>query len=281
MKAFPTPAISVNVDVTNPGQFFACCGLLELADRLWPGAEGWFQDEKFHLNCEGSLTPLLRWLSEVTAESVTTLDNTSIQIKPLIAPLRFHIGSPFAHSITVDYWAKIRLERGIPVVVANQPWNFWSGHQTPLRIWKSLQSSLAIQLNEISSEACTNLFRHRVFQKGRFGFDPGPSWNTLDVGFSPNEQCMPVYSSPAVELLSVIGMQRFRPNTQKKNSDFEYYTWSKPLCPIVAAIALTGNLELPKAKRFLGCIISRGQYAALGYSQSLPEEDLNDRHLDV
>ncbi|TWW08183.1 hypothetical protein E3A20_26890, partial [Planctomyces bekefii] len=24
----------VNVDPTNPGQFFACCGLLELADRL-------------------------------------------------------------------------------------------------------------------------------------------------------------------------------------------------------------------------------------------------------
>jgi hypothetical protein len=32
----------VAVDPTNPGQFFACCGLLELADRLWPGAEGWF-----------------------------------------------------------------------------------------------------------------------------------------------------------------------------------------------------------------------------------------------
>lgn len=29
--------ITVPVDVTNPGQFFACCGLLELADRLWPG----------------------------------------------------------------------------------------------------------------------------------------------------------------------------------------------------------------------------------------------------
>jgi hypothetical protein len=25
-----TSTISVNVDVTNPGQFFACCGLLEL-----------------------------------------------------------------------------------------------------------------------------------------------------------------------------------------------------------------------------------------------------------
>ena len=27
------PSIRVNVDLTNPGQFFACCGLLELADR--------------------------------------------------------------------------------------------------------------------------------------------------------------------------------------------------------------------------------------------------------
>jgi hypothetical protein len=37
--------IRVNVDPANPGQFFACCGLLELADRLWPGAEGWFEEE--------------------------------------------------------------------------------------------------------------------------------------------------------------------------------------------------------------------------------------------
>ena len=37
--------IRVRVDPTNPGQFFACCGLLELADRLWDGAEGWFEDD--------------------------------------------------------------------------------------------------------------------------------------------------------------------------------------------------------------------------------------------
>ena len=36
----PIPSITVAVDPTNPGHFFACCGLLELADRLWPGAEG-------------------------------------------------------------------------------------------------------------------------------------------------------------------------------------------------------------------------------------------------
>jgi CRISPR-associated protein Csb3 len=34
--------IQINVDPANPGQFFACCGLFELADRLWPGCETWF-----------------------------------------------------------------------------------------------------------------------------------------------------------------------------------------------------------------------------------------------
>jgi CRISPR-associated protein Csb3 len=41
--------IRVAVDPTNPGQFFACCGLLELADRLWPDAEGWFADGWFSI----------------------------------------------------------------------------------------------------------------------------------------------------------------------------------------------------------------------------------------
>ena len=38
----PVATIRVDVDATNPGQFFAWCGLLELADRRWGGAEGWF-----------------------------------------------------------------------------------------------------------------------------------------------------------------------------------------------------------------------------------------------
>ena len=36
------PSFSVKVDLTNSGQFFSCCGIFELAHRLWPGAEGWF-----------------------------------------------------------------------------------------------------------------------------------------------------------------------------------------------------------------------------------------------
>ena len=60
------PNISVSVDVTNPGQFFACCGLLELADRLWPGAEGWFEDSTFGIACRGNFLrrSCTNWLSQ-------------------------------------------------------------------------------------------------------------------------------------------------------------------------------------------------------------------------
>ena len=50
---------SVAVDPTNPGQFFACCGLLELADRLWPGAEGWFADGIPRRHASGTLEAML------------------------------------------------------------------------------------------------------------------------------------------------------------------------------------------------------------------------------
>ncbi len=59
--------ISIPVDLANPGQFFACCGLFELADRVWPNAEGWFDARQtppsFHIETmtEASLSRLLAY----------------------------------------------------------------------------------------------------------------------------------------------------------------------------------------------------------------------------
>jgi len=57
------PTLAVKVDVTNPGQFFACCGLLELGHRLWRGAEGWFTESCFNIGAgecrPGALASLL------------------------------------------------------------------------------------------------------------------------------------------------------------------------------------------------------------------------------
>src|ERR1700747_1484984 len=60
-----------NVDVTNPGQFFACCGLLELAYRLCPGAEGWFEGSAFHVSNSAELDGVLEQLA--AAEIISSL----------------------------------------------------------------------------------------------------------------------------------------------------------------------------------------------------------------
>src|SRR5271163_2936355 len=65
----PEATIRVNVDPTNPGQFFACCGLLELADRLWPAAAGSFAGREFHIACGGTLTGLISQLSRAQISS--------------------------------------------------------------------------------------------------------------------------------------------------------------------------------------------------------------------
>src|SRR5262249_50899820 len=144
--------------------------------------------------------------------------------------------------------------------------NFWSGQQTSLQIWLALQEALAEQLNVIDSDQFEGLFSHRVMLSGRFGFDPGAAWNALDVGFSPNEQKLQVASSPSVELLAAVGIQRFRPSMADDRQSFVYATWGRPLAPSVAAAAASGMITVPPTQCFCGRVVSRGSYAALGHS---------------
>ena len=260
--------IRVAVDPINPGQFFACCGLLELADRLWPGAEGWFEGGEFRIACGGTLQALLAALADAVPEEVRRLEN-GLEAKPLLAPLRltFQADNPF--SLTLDAWMTIRADKGDVVAAANPPWNFWSGQQTPLRIWPPVRAALARTLTGLETAKVRGLFTLREFLTGRFGFDPGPAWNALDVGFSPNEQGISVESSPAVELLAAVGVQRFRPRMGESRDFFDYSTWGIPLPPAVAAAAAAGAISCGPGNRYRARVISRGQYAALGYSKRL------------
>jgi CRISPR-associated protein Csb3 len=68
-------SICVNVNLQNPGQFFACCGLLEIADRLWNGAEGWFEERAFCMAADGTLEELLVRLAMDPPQELTELEN--------------------------------------------------------------------------------------------------------------------------------------------------------------------------------------------------------------
>ena len=268
MSVLPEPSIRVRINPTNPGQFFACCGLLELAHRLWGGAEGWFKDGAFSIATRGTLREVIRALIKEPAEEITQLDN-GLSVKPLIAPLRLKLVGDSEFRIVLDAWMTIRRDKRGVVAAANPPWNFWSGQQTSLRIWTALRAALLAQMQKSDGSDSQELFSERVPLSGRFGFDSGAAWNRLDVGFSPDTQGIRVASSPAAELLAAVGLQRFRPRLSDDRSFFDYATWGQPLAPSVASAASTGLVAVAPALRFRGRIISRSNYAALGYSTLL------------
>jgi CRISPR-associated protein Csx14 len=265
----PEASIRVNVDLTNPGQFFACCGLLELADRLWPGAEGWFEEQEFCIVSKGTLPLIVRALISFQVEALFILPN-GLPVKKIIAPLRLSHSEYPAFSLTLDSWMAIKRIRNQVEVIGNPPWNFWSGQQTSIGLWQDkLCPALTEQIRSWTPNQFPRLFEQRILLSGRFGFDPGAAWHSLDVGFSPNKQEMVVASSAAVELLATVGIQRFRPVLASNKATFLYSTWGQPLAPVVAAAAIAQQVQSSPFSVFRGRVVSRGEYGALAYSTLL------------
>jgi hypothetical protein len=117
------PRITVNVDVTNPGQFFACCGLLELADRLWPGAEAWFQSSVFYISAAGDLAELWTLIADADLRAVDAGDETA-------SPMRLE--TPF--DLTLDWWKDEQAGgRGLKA---------WAGSMRAVRIARAMKAAI-------------------------------------------------------------------------------------------------------------------------------------------
>lgn len=258
---------SLLVNPANPGQFLACCGLLDLADRWWlGGAKGWFADGKFHVKARSaSERPLphpARILVQCKAEPVKRLANSAdAEIRDIITPLKLTPPEGFGPPIQLDAWLDWGLDKDIPLWKGNR-WQLWAGQQTPQRIWEPLILVLRDQLARMENDQLAELLQARAMLSGRFGFDPGAAWNPVDVGFSPNEQNLRVASSPATELLAATGLQRFR--LKRDRGGFNYSIWTAPLSPLAASLAATQVTNRPGETSFRGLFLDRGQYGALG-----------------
>jgi CRISPR-associated protein Csb3 len=258
----------LRVNAANPGEFLACCGLAELADRIsCEGVESYFDKECFVLLCT---VPVAELLQKLTNIKPVLLENafSRLQADKKIAPLEL----PLQDEVTplrLDAWTRLKVN-GRKIALDGDPfWKFWGGHQGVSTIWSDLRSQLKDQLDkkEIGSDP-EDLFRRRRFMTGRFGFDPQAAWNALDVGYSPNDQKQPVATSPALELLALVGLQRVRPAILE-DFQFEYSTWGKPLTPATAAAAACGVLAAPPFARFRAQIIRRGQYGGLSHATQI------------
>jgi len=245
------PSLSLKVDVRNPGQYYACCGLLELADAVSGCAAGWFDGGCFHCATAAQVS-----LAEIAESAMEEADGSEVgKLRPI------HLASI---GLTLDWWLTNRARSADPSSWDEKGKNKYA---TPLKLWGGRQASrvnfnhmigLCRRLGIWSSESPFDVSERA---QRTFGVDPRSAWTSLDKGHSTNDLAgkLKEYDVfPAVELLAVVGLQRFRPVKVPGQWAYRYHTWRAPLHPSPASAA--GSGLVPHASgRYKFRLISRGQ----------------------
>jgi len=253
------------LDPTNPGQFFACCGLLELAHRLWPeGVRGAFSDfdRVFRITVPGRangnetreylvkelascplrniMTPTeLRQRKELAgmkASEIKAVDregekkelDSSWRESPVV------LGSPF--NLTIDWHQDDR--------AGGSTFKTWAGQQSIIDIAAGMQALGAASLGALADLANVLNFSSTGSERPfNFDSDLGGQGAALDVGFSFDPlPGLKVAVRPLLELCAFVGLQRFRPTRMGRENRYCYATWNDELVPSVASVAAAGLL---------------------------------------
>lgn len=206
--------IRLDVDVTNPGQFFGCCGVFELAQRMWPSATAYFDGARFSVS-DGDLHELVLTVARADLEVLEPENQTSSALR---------LAHPF--DLRLDWW---KVERGLKT---------WAGRMSVDRIAVSLQRDLPTTLSNgffDDGHVVVGADGKKVepyYFDGRRGATALP----LDVGFSSDALSLETVAFSATEFLTLVGLQRFRPLDLKLRV-YRYRAWRAPLPATLAALA--------------------------------------------
>jgi len=231
-------SFKVRVDAKNPGQFFACCGLFELADRLTGGAEARFDTTHFIVDAQCTLTELLDRWTACLVEQLDADDDTA-------SPMR--IDRPF--DLMLDWW-KDTDSGGRELKV-------WAGTMQSGRIMRAMMAALRnaqFHAEGLLDVGCIVYDPDEPTKKVEpFYFDArrAPNSHSRDVGFSPNDLDLTTTAFPAVEALALVGLQRCRPAPMtKRKRIFDYRAWATPIPVALTAPVVAGAVNLPGSHRY-------------------------------
>ena len=251
MSRSPEAAIRVRVDCANPGQFFACCGLLEIADRLWPGTEGWFDEGHFMLHSTRAavLSELLsafktcQMLDQDHGATPGDGDDADADEDTGTSPIELAFSPP----LRLDWWMDKSLKP-------------WAGSMNGTMIFLAMRDAIEVLCPDPLNFSCvvhdpapndapeSPNGREPKLKMGKkrepFYFDArrGASARSVDIGFAPDALKLETTAFPAVEALCLVGLQRFRPMPANRPRLFNYYTWETRLEARLAQVAACGLL---------------------------------------
>ncbi len=242
--------LTVKVDLTNPGQFFACCGLLELASRLDTHAEGWFKEDSFCVagQIEGVVDKFLACnVSPIPTEPSAGNDDDDAEADdaavPKTTPLQ--VGPPF--NIRLDWWRD-------PAATTKAKLKTWSAGQkvtdlfngtTKTRTTKkgpkdSYLPSMRDHFRDVVKTHPNDWLRQTIATDSPmpYCYDSRLSRKALlDAG---HYRFGLLAFSPAVDVLVHVAFQRFRPLMIEQWNRNLYCTWSVPLTVEIASVAALG-----------------------------------------
>jgi CRISPR-associated protein Csb3 len=299
-------AIRIRLDPTNPGQFFACCGLLELADRYWGGAEGWFENTGRYFglrplllqaradhtptplavalaNCSlvNSMTaPELRRRDELSSmpkkqiEADESLKSEKNALDSLWREAPVLVGEPF--NLRIDWFADTRAGGAVYKTWAGQQSviDLVGGQRRSAEICKWRTTPLEDWLFKRSPGDCPPFY---------FDSDLGAIGGDRDVGFSVDPlKDLNIQTRPLVELLAFFGLQRFRPFKIKAENRHRFCLWFDPMAPEVAALAACGVLDSMPSTSFEFRLLYRTKYLkSFLPAVPIPRSFTNDRPIEA
>jgi CRISPR-associated protein Csx14 len=265
---------SIPVDLLNPGQVFACLGLLELADQFLGEAQAMFDcgdesDIRFRLSAQGNESPI--------ALAITFLRQASVASH---SPSKAHLSTD---SWNVETVALHLATDGFPFPEPDSPATLpaslihgdrrfdlihWgddipSSGRDNVKFWAGAggypgaalaQDALAL-IRAMPEDVTTDPLNAPARQSSSFRFDWRRDYVPLDVGFSLNAHSGDRFVTvgyPIVEMLAAIGLTHARPKRLEKlcyrygviaSSDGEQW-----LDPVFHRAAL-GTADLPFPQR--------------------------------
>jgi CRISPR-associated protein Csb3 len=272
----PAADIRIRVDPTNPGQFFACCGLLECADKAYGGATGAFiaLDGKYTFEIRTvarcSTVDVLSALSTCPISSTLTSDELS-RLKVLLNKSKATLTAEekAEKSKLCEAWNQERIFFGKPFDFWIDWWNdgyaggsrlkTWAGKQLILELLVALRNSL--RRKQWQANAASECLSERSVDGNLplyFDADIGGHSSSIDVGFSLDALNMRASTRAVLELAAFVGLQRFRP--RYSDDVLSYSLWSDPLPAIIASPAAAGVFATDATETYEFRIAFRSKY---------------------
>jgi CRISPR-associated protein Csx14 len=211
--------LRIPLDPCNPGQFYACCGLIELFDLAGAKTVSKFEVDwrrprqaEFVLSGDAplDLSSIAKAIREAKYEPLARPEaEDKTPDKDSVAPALVSIlGTEFY----LDWWLDHFHQKA--------SWfKCWAGQVTTQKLISMLPGM--VPTDNLS-------FDEGVLTTTRFGIDPRSAWVALNLGYSPNEQGQESSTYPVVEILAAFGLQGFRP-AGTRSDGFTYHLWLTPL----------------------------------------------------